>query len=69
MITSFQYDGRVCEIVEIEHDGYVMYGGFVDGEQVSRDQPTEAEARRAVVYYARNKSHNQRYAAPAIEGV
>jgi hypothetical protein len=58
MITLFPYNGHMCEIVEIEHDGYMMYGGFVDYEQVCWDQPTEAEARRAVVYYVRNKSQN-----------
>ena len=63
MITRFRYDDHVCQIVEIEHDGYVVYGGFVDDEQVCRDQPTEIEARRAVVCYVRNKSQKQRYAA------
>ena len=69
MIAPFSYDGRTCEIVEIEHDGYVGYAGFVDDEQVCRDQPTEAEARRAIVCYVRNKAQNQRYAAAAIRGL
>jgi probable HAF family extracellular repeat protein len=60
MITPFRYDGHMCQIVETDHDGYVMYDGFVDDEQICRDQPTEAEARHAVVCYVCNKSQNQR---------
>ena len=66
MITPYRYDGHLCQIVETEQDeGDVMYDAFVDNEQVCRDQPTEAEARRAVICWVRNKSQNQLYTAHA----
>jgi hypothetical protein len=65
MIAPFRYDGHICRIVETEHIGYVTYDGFVDGEQVCWDRPTEAEARYAVICSARNKSQNELYTAPA----
>jgi hypothetical protein len=49
----------MCKIVETEHIGYVTYDGFVDGQQVCWNRPTEAEARYSVICCARNKSENQ----------
>jgi hypothetical protein len=65
MISPFGNDGHMCQIVETEHTGYVMYDGFVDDEQVCWDRPTEAEARYAVICCARSKSQNQLYTAAA----
>src|SRR5215469_15671995 len=38
----------MCEIVETDHDGYVVYDGFVDDEQVCRELDTliDRSARR-----------------------
>jgi hypothetical protein len=49
MTTAFLYDGHRCQIEETEHGGCALFDGFVDGEQICRDQPAEALARRAAV--------------------
>ena len=54
MIIGWIYDGHHCRIEEHEHEGYVVYDGYVDDDLICRNEPVESGVRRAIAMWINN---------------
>ena len=51
MIMPWMYDGHHCRIEEHEHEGYVVYDGYVDDDIICRDELEGSRVRRAIAMW------------------
>jgi hypothetical protein len=61
MIIGWIYDGHHCRIEEHEHEGYVVYDGYVDDDLICRNEPVESGVRRAIAMWINNATDHAMY--------
>jgi hypothetical protein len=54
MMIGWICDGHHCRIEEHEHEGYVVYDGYVDDDIICRNEPVESGVRRAIAMWINN---------------
>jgi len=67
MIMPWMYDGHHCRIEEHEHEheGYVVYDGYVDNELICRDELEGSRVRRAIAMWINNATDHAIYTPPS----
>jgi len=65
MIMPWMYDGHHCRIEEHEHEGYMVYDGYVDDELICRDELEGSRVRRAIAKWINNATDHAMYTPPS----